>query len=426
MATVVEALAAAPKPQAEPGFFSREAGQARREWLAKELGYFIPPELRPVMGLANEINPVASMERAGTSAQTVFDPNAGGWDRVGAGANMLTEMAGVAAPMAMSGKGAVKAADAITESLTGLAVLPKAVGADFLADEFGGIKLYHGSPHDFDKFSMDKIGTGEGAQAYGHGLYFAEREGIAKSYRDALTGGLNNWSVDGVPVTKLHGSTNPDDSLKVNYGQAVREGRTPEEAIDWLTTQYRGKANSKFEQPENIAYFNEQIARLDAMRAVPPKVEHNEGRMYEVDINANPEDFLDWDAPLSGQPQKVRDALTTRLPPAGTNAFLDDNLLARPSKSGGYEYSADVGRFVQSIQGGDAAKLSGELREAGIPGIRYKDAGSRGADGTSGTSNYVVFDENLISIVKKYGIAGAATMLGMSQADVAEAMGGQQ
>jgi len=37
-----------------------------------------------------------------------------------------------------------------------------------------GIKAYHGSPHDFDKFSMQKIGTGEGAQAYGHGLYFAE------------------------------------------------------------------------------------------------------------------------------------------------------------------------------------------------------------------------------------------------------------
>ena len=37
-----------------------------------------------------------------------------------------------------------------------------------------GIRAYHGSPHDFDKFDLSKIGTGEGAQAYGHGLYFAE------------------------------------------------------------------------------------------------------------------------------------------------------------------------------------------------------------------------------------------------------------
>ena len=32
-----------------------------------------------------------------------------------------------------------------------------------------GIRAYHGSPHDFDEFSMDAIGTGEGAQAYGRG-----------------------------------------------------------------------------------------------------------------------------------------------------------------------------------------------------------------------------------------------------------------
>ena len=45
------------------------------------------------------------------------------------------------------------------------------------------IRAYHGSPHDFDEFSTDKIGTGEGAQAYGRGLYFAEREGTAQSYK---------------------------------------------------------------------------------------------------------------------------------------------------------------------------------------------------------------------------------------------------
>jgi len=36
-----------------------------------------------------------------------------------------------------------------------------------------GITAWHGSPHKFDKFDSSKIGTGEGAQAYGHGLYLA-------------------------------------------------------------------------------------------------------------------------------------------------------------------------------------------------------------------------------------------------------------
>ena len=49
-----------------------------------------------------------------------------------------------------------------------------------------GIRAYHGSPHDFDQFSLDKIGTGEGAQAYGHGLYKAEEPDVARGYRDTL------------------------------------------------------------------------------------------------------------------------------------------------------------------------------------------------------------------------------------------------
>ncbi len=50
-----------------------------------------------------------------------------------------------------------------------------------------GMTTYHGSPHLFNKFRMDKIGTGEGAQAYGHGLYFAENPAVAKTH---LTGDL--------------------------------------------------------------------------------------------------------------------------------------------------------------------------------------------------------------------------------------------
>lgn len=50
-----------------------------------------------------------------------------------------------------------------------------------------GITAYHGSPHDFDQFDISKLGTGEGNQSYGHGLYFAGNEKIAKHYRDTLT-----------------------------------------------------------------------------------------------------------------------------------------------------------------------------------------------------------------------------------------------
>ena len=46
-----------------------------------------------------------------------------------------------------------------------------------------GITAFHGSPHKFSKFDMGRIGTGEGVQSYGHGLYFAENPKVAMSYK---------------------------------------------------------------------------------------------------------------------------------------------------------------------------------------------------------------------------------------------------
>ena len=50
-------------------------------------------------------------------------------------------------------------------------------------DKADGIIAFHGSPYDFNKFSLSKIGTGEGNQAFGYGLYFTDTEDIAKFYK---------------------------------------------------------------------------------------------------------------------------------------------------------------------------------------------------------------------------------------------------
>ena len=44
------------------------------------------------------------------------------------------------------------------------------------------LRAYHGSPHRFSKFSMDKIGTGEGGKMLGHGLHFSSQKGVARRY----------------------------------------------------------------------------------------------------------------------------------------------------------------------------------------------------------------------------------------------------
>jgi hypothetical protein len=244
------------------------------------------------------------------------------------------------------------------------------------ASDGPGIKAYHGSPHDFDRFSLDKIGTGEGAQAYGHGLYFAESEGVARSYRDSLSGKSDYAMREAKRASKY------DDTWTNTAKALISDGMSVDEAGKVLRKAYKGITD------DQVA-----IALHEA----------NPGRMYEVNIKANPDDFLDWDKPLNEQPQRVRDAMLRQLPPPGTNPVFDGDLLAAPTKNG-YEYKANIGRFVQKAQGKAAEDLTSALREAGVPGVKYLDRSSRGAG--DGSRNYVVFDESMIEILRKYGLLG--------------------
>src|SRR5690606_10961249 len=71
--------------------------------------------------------------------------------------------------------------------------------------------VVHGSPHVFDRFDLSKIGTGEGAQVYGWGLYFAEAPSVAEAYRRKLARTEDRYYVDGEPVDIEVGSGSPDE-----------------------------------------------------------------------------------------------------------------------------------------------------------------------------------------------------------------------
>ena len=257
-----------------------------------------------------------------------------------------------------------------------------------------GIRAYHGSPHSFDKFSMDAIGTGEGAQAYGHGLYFAENEAVARGYRDALSA-----------------RAAPNDARGNAFDLVQRMGGDVDATAEVLRDGIAGAVSPNTEQflRETLKHIEDNTF-ADFDRPV--------GSMYEVNIAASPDDFLDYDAPLSEQPKKVRDFATARWQQVmgrEPDSTIEGEYIAKMASP---QYGIDGREWLDT---GPAADQSKRLREAGILGIKYRDAGSRGIDG-KGTRNYVVFDENLINIVKKYGIAGAAAMLGVSAMDVEQAM----
>ena len=67
--------------------------------------------------------------------------------------------------------------------------IAKALLSDYGANAgMSGATVYHGSPYAFDKFDLSKIGTGEGVQAQGRGLYLAENPRVSENYAREIPG----------------------------------------------------------------------------------------------------------------------------------------------------------------------------------------------------------------------------------------------
>jgi hypothetical protein len=258
-------------------------------------------------------------------------------------------------------------------------------GGGALSDE-DGITAYHGSPHDFDQFDINKIGTGEGNQAFGHGLYFAQNEKVAKNYKDMLA-----------PEVPSEGGTMADAYSLSREQHAMMD----ENDLDAHFADIDDNSVEKiWRNGKTTHFFNDGSALIDEGDHLRP-VKKGKGHMYEVHIKAHPDHFLDWDEVLEDQSDHIKNALrrVAKHDEAQMGySDLHDQLDEPEGYTGGafYQTFADRGR---------AKEASEILKKMGIKGIRYKDAGSRiGNEET--THNYVVFDHNHVAVKRKYARGG--------------------
>jgi hypothetical protein len=238
----------------------------------------------------------------------------------------------------------------VTAAMRANALDIASAASQFGPADMASIRAFHGSPYDFHAFDTSKIGTGEGAQAYGHGHYAAEAEPTAKTYS--------------VPSKAWLDETN------------AKLSSLAKEMDKYNTGQY-----GKFNDPRGYE-LKAQYEQLLQERA------DKTGHMYEVSLNADPEHFLDWDKPLSEQSQHVQ------------RYFIDEQGRGGP----GITPQTTGAEAHRLISRGQEAEVSASMRDYGIPGIRYLDQGSRSQG--QGTSNFVIFDPKTIEILRKYGIAG--------------------
>lgn len=270
------------------------------------------------------------------------------------------------------------------------------------------IRAYHGSPHSFDAFDASKIGTGEGAQAYGHGLYFAGNERVAKAYRD------------NIPAVPSGPTAQALQELSSRLLPLELEGARIRDAMD-AAAELRGDLSPGWGNIRGVPpdVLRELGPRLQSVNDEINKLRMQEqqirqglrGHMYEVEIGYPEDALLDYDRPFA-TPGGIRGAAVLRQ----ENPDILTEPMLRALRDGSWRFESYAGwqnaaealaRLPKTQSGAQA------LMEAGVPGVRYLDQGSRAAG--DGTRNYVIFPgaEDRIRILRKYGLlapmaAGAA------------------
>lgn len=273
---------------------------------------------------------------------------------------------------------------------------------------------YHGTPHRFDEFSTEHIGSGEGSQAHGWGLYFAENREVSEDYRKILSGDYGEYAVpveikyNGQDITEINDNADlsfaleeaknngleagitylKNEILKINdridlYKRSIEKIKKGEEDYFSLDEYKEGVKDGE----EYIIELNKLIDFVKSIDLSKLEVEQRaKGQLYKVDI---PESnvLLDEDKELIEQPKEVQRII--------------EKMYSDFAKSGNLDIAHS---FVQDTGGNLYKALSktlGSDREAslllnkyGIKGITY--------NGRSDGRCYVVFDDKAIKVLETY------------------------
>ena len=245
------------------------------------------------------------------------------------------------------------------------------------------LDVYHGTPHRFPEteanplgeFDASKIGTGEGEQAYGHGIYFAESPDVAKTYQSAQS-----------PPTR-----------KATMALQATDGNV-NKAIAAIKKEVATMSAHKDSPYLRQGAFQETQDALNYLQQMKKGAAPQTGALYTADLPDEMVDrMLDWEKPLSEQSEFVKAAI--RAMPNAPDESKWKNW------TGEYLYRIHLQRGGrESPEKSLKVTASEKLQNASIPGIKYLDAGSRSRGlSATGTRNFVVFpgEEKKVRILER-------------------------
>ena len=285
------------------------------------------------------------------------------------------------------------------------------------------ITALHASPHSFRKFSTDFMGKGEGAQAYGWGLYFAESEKVNRDYMNWFAQDNATWKFGDVETSNMevmHQALDdrllPKDALPEVKEDAsdmiwtvlgdLSDARGDEEKIEAIKKELREDIQHSMEYGRTYHQTLEKMVQLHGVyRSLIDLLDEIEVRPgvpsnYRVELNVEDSELLGWDyvdetvlALLKDSPvEEVRYALERAERRAD---YRGENVSGKDVYQELFDAFWD-GEDGTKQEAQKAASVS--LLSSDIKGIRYADGYTRGKAEEEQTYNYVIFNGNDIKI----------------------------
>nr|DAH88796.1 MAG TPA: crystallin beta/gamma motif-containing protein [Caudoviricetes sp.] len=268
---------------------------------------------------------------------------------------------------------------------------------------------WHGSPHDFDEFDLGAIGSGEGAQFYGWGLYFAKNKEMAKNYKEVLS------NVHETNTSSLFKVDIPENKKMLDWNQTlnIQPKEIQDKIVDAINSldalqkdtfinayrsdhSYNGNshvknANDVYQGLENDLEYVGKYEEKETLNKIAQRNADRLAKKYGFD-DWNSADKNKLKTIIGDNLEKARvelEKLTNEDNQKFTN-YKDNinNLFAE-----GNSFGLNIYKSLSTALGGD--KLASEyLNEHGIKGITY--------EGIEDGRCYVVFDDKAIKVIQKY------------------------
>ena len=279
---------------------------------------------------------------------------------------------------------------------------------------------WHGSPHDFDTFDLGAIGTGEGNQVHGWGLYFAKDKKVSDLYRRELSliHDVDKGTLFKVDVPDTKEMIDEQQSLNIlsketkqNLNAAVNA--LPEQAKEVFINEYTKSPLFNHYAKKEIDELGSKFDQLDTeynllkdkyldkyiegeLNTITQRTITRLAEKYNIDLKA-----------LKENPNSIKD-IKNQLDTMWFNAFTEHGMASKKYREvywGKYKKDFSVLLNDGGINGrdfylalskalGSAKQASEHLNEYGVKGITYV--------GEQDGRCYVVFDDKAIKVIEKY------------------------